>query len=79
MDFETAKSLIGKYVELIVVSVPFGNRPQLEFKNEGFVHEVVFNGNKTEGLRLRYANNTQILPLNLIVRYRVYEPGEWKQ
>ena len=77
MNLEQARQLIGKYIEIIQLSPPFGTMPQLEYKHEGIVHEVVINGN-VEGLRL-YSEHGGVIPLKMIARYRVYEPGEWKQ
>ena len=71
MNLEQARQLINKYVEITQVSPPFMNLPQMEYNKEGFIHEVVINGN-VEGLRYQHDGN--VIPLNRITRYRVYEP-----
>ena len=54
MNLEQARQLINKYVEITQVSPPFMNLPQMEYNKEGFIHEVVINGN-VEGLRYQHS------------------------
>ena len=84
MDFVTAVSLIGKYVEIKYYASPptYVNdivMPVFELETEGFVTEIVVN-QYIEKMRFKYNNraDNNDISIELIYKYRVYEPSEWK-